>query len=59
MTCPKCKATVGLMSQEIILKNGVINGCRCIICGYWKFDHKPESTHVCAVYPSVASQALL
>ncbi len=39
MTCPKCKAKVGIMNSEIILEHGAVNGCRCIICGYWKFDH--------------------
>jgi len=39
MTCPKCKAEVGIMNSEVILERGAVNGCRCIICGYWKFDH--------------------
>lgn len=39
MTCPKCKAKIGIMSSEIILEHVVVNGCRCIICGYWKFEH--------------------
>jgi hypothetical protein len=43
MTCPKCKAKVGVVNQEIILDHSVVSGCRCIICGYWKFDHKPKS----------------
>lgn len=43
MICPKCKAKVGIMGSEIILEHGIVNGCRCIICGYWKFDH-PQGT---------------
>lgn len=39
MTCPKCKAKVGIMNSEVILEHGAVNGCRCIICGYWKFEH--------------------
>jgi hypothetical protein len=39
MTCPKCKAKVGIMPSEIILEFETVNGCRCIMCGYWKFDH--------------------
>lgn len=40
MTCPKCKAKVGIMSHEIILAHGVVNGCKCVICGYWKFEDR-------------------
>ncbi len=39
MTCPKCKATVGITSQQIILDTGVVNGSRCVICGYLEIDH--------------------
>jgi hypothetical protein len=46
MTCPKCKAAIGVMNSEIILEHGVVNGCRCIICGYWKFDPPPKRTLV-------------
>jgi hypothetical protein len=43
MTCPKCKAKVGIMNHEVILDYGIVNGCRCIICGYWKFDHQTKT----------------
>ncbi|HEX9080398.1 MAG TPA: MJ0042-type zinc finger domain-containing protein [Desulfuromonadaceae bacterium] len=39
MTCPKCKAKIGITSQQIILDTGVVNGSRCIICGYLEIDH--------------------
>jgi hypothetical protein len=39
MTCPKCKARIGIMNHEIIHDTGVVNGCRCVMCGYWQFDH--------------------
>ncbi len=39
MKCPKCKAKVGIMSQQIILETGVVDSCRCVICGYLAIDH--------------------
>lgn len=41
MNCPKCEAIVGIIEHEIIMKSGVVNGSRCIICGYWEFNHPP------------------
>ena len=35
MDCPKCKAKIGVMNHEIILDFTVVQGARCIICGYW------------------------
>jgi hypothetical protein len=35
MSCPKCKAKVGLMKHELVLDAGVIFFKRCVICGYW------------------------
>lgn len=39
MNCPKCKAKVGVVNSEIIMEHGVVNGYRCLMCGFWKFDH--------------------
>jgi hypothetical protein len=35
MDCPKCKAKIGVMNHEVILDFTVVQGTRCIICGYW------------------------
>jgi predicted Zn finger-like uncharacterized protein len=35
MSCPKCKAKVGITKHEIMLDTGVVKCTRCIICGYW------------------------
>lgn len=35
MSCPKCKAIIGIMKHEIMLDAGVIHCTRCVICGYW------------------------
>jgi hypothetical protein len=35
MSCPKCKAEIGVMKHEIILDFAVVQGTRCVICGYW------------------------
>jgi hypothetical protein len=35
MSCPKCKAKVGVMKHEVILDAGVVHCTRCVICGYW------------------------
>jgi len=45
MKCPKCKATVGIMSQQLILDTGIVNCSRCIICGYLAIDHPLRHTH--------------
>ena len=39
MTCPKCRAKIGIMIHQIIHGAGVAYGFRCVMCGYWKFDH--------------------
>jgi Zn ribbon nucleic-acid-binding protein len=35
MDCPKCKAKIGVMNHEVILDFTVVQGTRCVICGYW------------------------
>ncbi|BCS55934.1 hypothetical protein GSbR_12970 [Geobacter sp. SVR] len=34
MTCPKCKAKIGVMRQVIFMDTGTVDSSRCIICGY-------------------------
>ena len=43
MNCPKCKAKIGVMKHEIILDFAVVQGTRCIICGYWSQQHQTSS----------------
>jgi predicted Zn finger-like uncharacterized protein len=35
MSCPKCKAKIGVMKHEVILDAGIVQCTRCVICGYW------------------------
>ena len=39
MSCPKCKASIGVVKHEIVLDSGVIHCLRCVICGYWSQPH--------------------
>jgi predicted Zn finger-like uncharacterized protein len=38
MKCPKCKAKIGIMGQQIILDAGIVTCSRCVICGYLALD---------------------
>ncbi|TWJ19073.1 hypothetical protein [Geobacter argillaceus] len=35
MTCPKCKARIGIFKQELTVDTGPAFGINCFICGYW------------------------
>lgn len=35
MTCPKCKAKVGVIRQKLTTETGHSAGILCYICGYW------------------------
>ncbi|MDD2273694.1 MAG: hypothetical protein PHP95_10515 [Desulfuromonadaceae bacterium] len=41
MDCPKCKAKIGVMNHEIMVGSGVVEGVRCVICGYWSQPYQP------------------
>jgi predicted Zn finger-like uncharacterized protein len=41
MSCPKCKAKIGITKHEIMLDTGVVKCTRCIICGYWSQPPSP------------------
>jgi len=41
MRCPKCKAKIGVMKHELIVDFGVVQGMRCIICGYLSQPYQP------------------
>jgi len=55
MNCPKCKAQIGVMNHEIILDFTVVQGTRCIICGYWS---QPYPAHK-GQYPVRKGEAAL
>ena len=38
MTCPKCKARIGIHRQELTVETGPVFGTNCFICGYWVQD---------------------
>ncbi|TWJ19737.1 hypothetical protein JN12_01538 [Geobacter argillaceus] len=35
MTCPKCKAKIGIVQQQITTDTGKVTGELCYMCGYW------------------------
>lgn len=35
MTCPKCKAKIGIVQEKITTLLGPSTGKICYICGYW------------------------
>lgn len=39
MTCPKCKAKVGIMRHRFAVETGLISCIKCCICGYWVQEH--------------------
>ena len=46
MSCPKCRAKVGVMKHEIVLEAGVIHCVRCVMCGYWSKPYPTYSQHL-------------
>jgi len=45
MSCPKCKAKIGVTKHEIVLEAGVIHCTRCVICGYWSHPYPTYKQH--------------
>lgn len=48
MSCPKCKAKIGVMKHVVMLDAGVVHCTRCVICGYWSqsyplYERKPRT----------------
>jgi hypothetical protein len=39
MSCPKCKAKIGVLRQQFTTEAGKIIGVLCYICGYWKQEY--------------------
>ncbi len=35
MTCPKCKAKIGVLRDRFATESGEASGVLCYICGYW------------------------
>ena len=35
MTCPKCKAKVGIVQEKIRTVKGLASGKICYMCGHW------------------------
>lgn len=46
MSCPKCKAKIGVMKHEIMIETGSVKLSRCIICGYWSQPYHPGERNV-------------
>jgi hypothetical protein len=36
MSCPKCRAKIGLYRYKTVTQNYVARGVTCAVCGYWK-----------------------
>ena len=35
MSCPKCKAKIGIANQKVATQVGIVFGIMCYICGCW------------------------
>jgi hypothetical protein len=35
MACPKCKAKIGIVNQQLATQTGTAFGVLCYICGCW------------------------
>ena len=35
MSCPKCKAKIGIVNQKVATQVGIVFGIMCYICGCW------------------------
>ena len=46
MTCPKCKARIGVVQQQITTESGSTCGALCYICGYWLQNYPASDTRV-------------
>lgn len=42
MSCPKCKAKVGVVKLDIIMESGVVPCRRCLICGFLEQPYQPR-----------------
>jgi hypothetical protein len=36
MSCPKCKAKIGGIKQQVTTETGNVIGVLCYICGFWQ-----------------------
>jgi len=43
MLCPKCKAKIGIIRQQLATETGKISGFLCYICGFWKQENSKSS----------------
>jgi hypothetical protein len=44
MTCPKCRARIGIQQQQLATVFGQAVGVRCFICGFWVQEF-PSTVH--------------
>ena len=51
MECPKCRAKVGIMQQEMMINTGAVHCLKCFICGFW-VQTAPD-TGLCLPVPSL------
>lgn len=42
MSCPKCKAKIGVTKHEVMLDSGIVRCTRCFICGFWSQPYQPS-----------------
>ena len=50
MKCPKCKARIGMVPEQIATESGRAAGKLCYLCGYW-IQHYPKAHEVVMHYP--------
>lgn len=51
MTCPKCKANVGIQRHHLNTNFGQAVGLRCYLCGYWFQEFSEGISHVVDNWP--------
>ncbi len=56
MKCPKCSAKIGIMSYQIVHDTGVVNGYRCIMCGYWNSPDHPINLNHSGTHQNLGSE---
>jgi hypothetical protein len=45
MTCPKCRARIGISRQHFGTVFGQTTGMSCFICGYWVQEYPAGKQH--------------
>lgn len=56
MTCPKCKAKIGIMRHRFAVETGLISCIKCCICGYWVQEYPNNEERMMTLEATVNSR---